>query len=67
LKNELLFYPEAEEEFNQAIDYYNDVEQGLGDDFAYEIYTSIRRVVEFPKAWPVLENEVRRRNREVGI
>ena len=54
------FHPEAEEEFNQAIDYYNDVEQGLGDDFAYEIYTSIRRVVEFPKAWPVLEDEVRR-------
>lgn len=30
------FHPEAEAEFNGAIDYYEDREAGLGNDFAFE-------------------------------
>ena len=44
------FHPEAEEEFNQAIDYYEEIEPGLGYDFALEVYASINRSVEYPKA-----------------
>lgn len=54
------FHPEAEKEFNQAIDYYEDMELGLGYDFALEIYATIERSVELPKAWAVLEGDVRR-------
>jgi plasmid stabilization system protein ParE len=54
------FHPEAEEEFNKAIDYYEDIEPGLGYDFALEVYSTVRRSVEFPKAWTVLEGEIRR-------
>ena len=54
------FHPEAEEEFNKAIDYYEDIEAGLGYDFALEVYSTIQRSVEFPMAWPVLDGEVRR-------
>ena len=54
------FHPEAEEEFNKAIDYYEDIEPGLGYDFALEVYSAIQLSVEFPKAWVVLEDEVRR-------
>ena len=54
------FHPEAEYEFNKAIDYYEDIEPGLGYDFALEIYTTIKRSVEFPKAWAVLDGDVRR-------
>ena len=54
------FHPEAEEEFNKAIDYYEDIEPGLGYDFASEVYSAIRLSAEFPKAWMVLEGEVRR-------
>ena len=54
------FHPEAEEEFNQAIDYYEETEPGLGYDFALEIYSAIQRAITFPKAWAVLEGEVRR-------
>ena len=54
------FHPEAEEEFNRAIDYYEDIEPGLGYDFASEVYSAIRLSAEFPKAWMVLEGEVRR-------
>ena len=54
------FHPEAEEEFNAAIDYYEDIEPGLGYDFALEVYSTIKRSVEFPKAWAVFEAEIRR-------
>ena len=55
-----LFPPEAEEEFNLAIDYYEGCAEGLGADFAVEVYSSIERIIAHPKAWVVLEDEVRR-------
>jgi len=54
------FHPEAEAEFNDAIDYYEDKERGLGYDFAVEVYATIQRIVGFPKAWPVMKNGFRR-------
>jgi len=54
------FHPEAEDEFNNAIDYYEDIEPGLGYDFALEVYSTIQRSIEFPKAWAILEGKVRR-------
>ena len=45
-----LNHPEAEEEFNNAIDYYENVEPGLGYDFAIEAYSTIQRIIEYPKA-----------------
>ncbi len=54
------FHPEAEEEFIGAIDYFEEVEIGLGYDFAVEVYSSIERTTSFPKAWPVLEGDIRR-------
>ena len=35
------FHPEAETEFHEAIDYYEECESGLGEDFAIEIHTAI--------------------------
>ncbi len=54
------FHPEAEDEFNHSIDYYEEIEPGLGYDFALEVYSTIQRSIEFPKAWAILEGEVRR-------
>ena len=54
------FHPEAEEEFNKAIEYYENIELGLGYDFAIEVFSTIQRSVEFPKAWAVLEDDIRR-------
>ncbi len=54
------FHPEAEREFLEAIDYYEERGEGLGFDFAGEVYAAINRAVEHPEAWPVLEGEVRR-------
>ena len=44
------FHPEAEIEFNKSIDYYEEIESGLGYDFALEVYSTIKRSVEFPDA-----------------
>lgn len=54
------FHPEAEEEFHLTIDYYEEIEPGLGYDFAIEVYAAIQRSIAYPKAWTVLEGEVRR-------
>ena len=55
-----VFHPEAEEEFNKAIEYYEEIERGLGYDFALEVYSTIQRSVDFPKAWTVIEGEITR-------
>lgn len=54
------FHPDAVAEFNQAIDYYENCADGLGYDFAVEVYSAIERIVAYPKAWAILEGEVRR-------
>lgn len=54
------FHPDAEREFIGAIGYYEDIEPGLGYDFALEVYATIKRSAEFPDAWASLEGEVRR-------
>ena len=42
------FHPEAEIEFNEAIDYYEKIETGLGYDFAIEVYNTIQFSVQYP-------------------
>lgn len=54
------FHPEAEIEFHQAIDYYEECESGLGYDFSIEVRSAIQNILDYPPAWPVLEGEVRR-------
>jgi len=41
-------------------DYYEDIDPSLGYDFALEVYSTIKRSIEFPRAWAVLEGEIRR-------
>ncbi len=54
------FHPAAETEFLEAVDYYEKCEKGLGYDFSIEVYSAIRKVVDFPKAWPTVEGDTRR-------
>ena len=54
------FHPEAEAEFNEAIDNYEGKRSELGYDFAMEVYLAIDRILAFPKAWLVMEGEIRR-------
>jgi len=54
------FHPEAETEFNEAIEYYENNEPGLGYDFSMEVHAAIQNIVNYPTAWPILEDNIRR-------
>ncbi len=54
------FHPEAESEFLEAIDYYENCESGLGYDFSVEVLATIQNVVSSPTLWPVIEEDIRR-------
>jgi len=54
------FHPEAEAEFVQAIEYYEECEASLGYDFAVEVYSAIERTMAYPRAWPTIEEDIRR-------
>ena len=54
------FHPLAVAELNEAIDYYEELQSDLGLEFAKEIFSSIQRVIEFPKAWSQLSLNTRR-------
>ncbi len=55
------FHPDAEREFNEAIEYYEGCEPGLGYDFAIEVGTAIQSILRYPEAWSVVDEDVRRR------
>ncbi len=54
------FHPDAEKELIHAINYYDECSPGLGADFSVEVYSAIKQIIAHPKAWAVLEDEVRR-------
>jgi len=54
------FHPEAESEFHEAIEYYEESELGLGYDFSIEVLATIQNIINYPTAWPVIEEDVRR-------
>ncbi len=39
------FHPEAEKEFMNAIDFYEEIESGLGYEFAIEVYSAIQELL----------------------
>lgn len=54
------FHPEAAAEFEEAVRFYQERGRTLGDRFAAEVRTAIRRIVETPERWGKLEEDVRR-------
>ena len=54
------YHPKAADEYDEAIDYYEDCQTGLGKQLTQEIDASIKLILAFPIAWTLLEGEVRR-------
>lgn len=54
------FHPEAQAEFERAVGYYEASEPGLGWDFALEVHAAVQNILDFPRAWPILEGDIRR-------
>ena len=54
------FHPQAQVELEQAIEYYESCQEGLGYDFAIEVHATIQNIVNFPATWPKLQSGIRR-------
>jgi hypothetical protein len=54
------FHPDAEAEFDKAIEYYEKLQPGLGIEFAEEIYATITRIIQYPDAWSALSKNSHR-------
>ena len=55
-----LFHPAAEAEFDQAVEYYEQCQSGLGLEFAEEVYAAIARIIEYPDAGSPMSRNTRR-------
>ncbi len=55
-----IFHPEADTEFQEAIEYYQAESAGLGVRFYREVMATVARVEGHPKAWPRLRGLVRK-------
>ncbi len=54
------FHPEADEEFIEAVAYYEGCETALGLDFSREVYASIQNALDYPTMWPEIDDDIRR-------
>ncbi|MFH1038931.1 MAG: type II toxin-antitoxin system RelE/ParE family toxin [PVC group bacterium] len=54
------FHPEADDEFDKAVEYYEKCLIGLGLEFAEEVYATIARISEYPNAWSKMSKSTRR-------
>jgi plasmid stabilization system protein ParE len=54
------FHPKAEQEFDEAVRYYEDCQPGLGIEFAEEVYATVARISQFPDAWSRVSKNTRR-------
>lgn len=50
----------AEQEFAEAVAWYNEQSPGLGFDFAAEVKRTISRMERYPEAWPLISPCTRR-------
>ncbi len=50
----------AEDEFAEAVDYYNEQRPGLGFEFAAEVQRTFARIRHHPEAWQVFSCRTRR-------
>ncbi len=54
------FHQKAKEEFELAIDFYEETRKNLGEEFIEEVYQTIKRVKDFPEAWHPMTKSTRR-------
>ncbi len=55
------FLPEAEEEMNEAAQFYERRKKGLGLEFLNEVERTVASIVALPQSGPVISSNIRRR------
>ena len=54
------FLPKAEFDLNDAVDYYELCQPGLGTDLLIETYQTVSRILEYPDGWTEVSANCRR-------
>lgn len=54
----VLFHPAAEQEMDDAREFYDRQIFGLGTKFLNEVEYSVDLIQKFPKRWPIVENNI---------
>ncbi|MFH1196675.1 MAG: type II toxin-antitoxin system RelE/ParE family toxin [bacterium] len=54
------FHPQARLELIDAVEYYEKQQRGLGKIFLEEVYFTVKRILEFPRAWTKFTKNTRR-------
>ncbi len=54
------FHRLAEQEIDEAAQYYEERQVGLGLEFAEEVYATVQRISEYPDAWSEMSKNTRR-------
>lgn len=57
--NSISFHPDAAQEANDAVDYYGEIQSGLGDDFRVELNAALDRLQRNPQLYSVESGSVR--------
>jgi plasmid stabilization system protein ParE len=52
-------HPDAAQEANDAVDYYDGLRSGLGDDFRVELEAALARIQQNPQLYPVARASIR--------
>ena len=53
------FHPDASQEANDAVDYYDELKAGLGDDFRIELHSALARLRHNPQMYAVETGAIR--------
>jgi plasmid stabilization system protein ParE len=56
----LVFRPEVREELDEAYNWYESQQIGLGDDFLDSVDETLNRICQMPESYPVVYRDVRR-------
>jgi len=56
----LVFRPEVREELNEAYNWYENQQTGLGDDFLNCIDDILNRICQMPESYPIVYRDIRR-------
>jgi hypothetical protein len=57
--NPIEFHPDAAQEASDAVDYYEGLRPGLGDDFRAELDAALNRIQQNPKLYAVQSGAIR--------
>jgi plasmid stabilization system protein ParE len=57
---EIVLHPEAEEELNTAVNYYEECKDGLGLSFLHEVEKGFKNIQDNPSSWGIITKDIRR-------